>query len=224
MSATRSDEASGDDKGAHGDETARDGVRVAKILNAAEKAAEEIVASARTEAAALLADAEEKARGARRDADAAATRAIAEAQALGQEIVATAHAAARAIEDVALDRRARLRLQVRSLEERLEATLDDLRSLDAGLLDAVADASGDVPSAVDLEEMVEMAGDPPTTLVEELGGVVAKRGDRWIPTHAEGDDRDRDALLDRARELGIEGRLRMTTDELASAVGDASDA
>ena len=188
MAASKGEQASGERSAERGQAPAHVGVHVANVLNAAEEVSEEIRAAARAEAETLVARARDEAAAARRDADAAGERVIAEAQALGQEIIATAHGAARAIEEVALDRQARLRLQV--------------RSLDAGLLDPVPDPTGGVPAAVELER---------------LASVVTKRGDRWVPT-PEDDVLDRDALLDRARELGIEGRLKMTTAELADAV------
>jgi hypothetical protein len=202
VAASKGEQASGERSAERGQAPAHVGVHVANVLNAAEEVSEEIRAAARAEAETLVARARDEAAAARRDADAAGERVIAEAQALGQEIIATAHGAARAIEEVALDRQARLRLQVRSLEAALEGALAAVRSLDAGLLDPVPDPTGGVPAAVELER---------------LASVVTKRGDRWVPT-PEDDVLDRDALLDRARELGIEGRLKMTTAELADAV------
>ncbi|MBW3593481.1 MAG: hypothetical protein KY396_07290 [Actinobacteria bacterium] len=193
-------------------------MHVAKVLNAAEEAAEEIRAAAREDADRLLRRARKEAAKSRQSGDEAGARALAEAQELGQQIIATAHAAARAIEELALDRQARLRLQVRALEAQLEDALDAIRALDAGLLDAVPDTEeGDV-GAVDLERLVSGIQIDAETPAPELAGVVTKQGDRWLPSLDRARAADRTVLLDRARELGIEGRLQMTTDELVVAL------
>jgi hypothetical protein len=194
------------------------GVHVANVLKAAEEVAEEIRRGAREEAAALLERAREEAANTRREAEAAGARALTEAEALGQEMIAAAKLSARAIDELTATRQARLRLQVRALETRLDEALGALRALDAELLDP-APAAEPVGPKVDREPLADAAGEE---FDSALGRLLAG-GDRAGPSASRGRERlRRGDLLDRARELGVGGRLQMTTEELARAVEERS--
>ena len=88
------------------------------------------------------------------------------------------------------------------------------------------------------EEEQQQPAAPGPDVYDSLRGAVEKRGDRWVPAGAppgeassEGDngtrggssDTSRDALLERAKELGIPGRSRMSREDLAEAVAAAED-
>ena len=188
------------------------------MLRAAEEVAEEIRRGAREEAAALLEGAREQAGNTRREADAAGARVLAEAEQLGQEMIAAAKLSARAIEEVTATGQARLRLHVRALEARLDEALEALRVLDAELLDP---ASLEEPAGREVDRAPH--ADPPVEQFDNALGRLLAGGDRaGLPASRGGEGARRDDLLDRARELGVGGRLQMTTDELARVVEERS--
>ncbi len=135
------------------------GERVAGVLNAAERAAEEILAEARREAEEILArarrtreEAEEYAADLRtsveayanqhgREAEAQARVFLEEAQAQARAIREAAEAIAHRLDGEAARRREAVRAETRGLEERRKRAHDDLRELIAQLEEILAAAS-----------------------------------------------------------------------------------
>lgn len=259
------------------------GSRVAAVLNAAEEAAEQIRTDARRTAEDIRREAEAEARRyaneRRRDADVEGNRVIGEANAHARSIREAAHTGAREIEEDAHRRREQFRVEVQSLEKRVERALDGLRDVTAHLQQVVLDAAPKThfdagpeeeppPAALELEPAPERerperpwhrirrggrrkedeAEPSPTTedtaelasegVYESLRDSVEKVGDRWVakksgppaPAGVEAPAAEEDAgggvdsggdLYERAKELGIKGRGRMSTEELAEAVAAA---
>lgn len=126
------------------------GGHIAAILNAAERAAEDVRAEAARDAAALRREAQLEVEGhageSRRRAEEEAERLVAGAAADARAIRDTAKAAATRIAEEGGRRLEELRLEARSLEGRFERVVDDLRDLIAQLEHVVVGAA-DGPDA-----------------------------------------------------------------------------
>jgi hypothetical protein len=148
------------------------GGHIASILNAAERAAEDIRAEASREAETLRreaeTDVETHATTSRRQAEEEAERLVAVAAADARAIRDTARAAAERIADEGGRRLEELRLEARALEGRFERVVDDLRDLIAQLEHVVLNAA-DHPEADAPAERPHLTAAPEPEADADLG-------------------------------------------------------
>jgi cell division septum initiation protein DivIVA len=126
------------------------GARVDAVFVAAEKAAAHILALAREEADEVRrqarGEAEGIARQQRTELDQEVERVLADARRQGDEIRGQARAEAEKIEDAALVRKARLREELRLLEERAEWAREGLREVTLRLGEVFGEPEGEEPA------------------------------------------------------------------------------
>jgi hypothetical protein len=198
------------------------GERIVAILNEAEQTADRIREEARAEASAIIREAHERAAGRveeltreperiKAEAVSEADRIRADAEAYSADSRRKAEDAVRAIEDDGRAKQRDIAAQIRALEGVRAEAMDAVRTLAAGQRDAAARLEGAARMVAP-----EAAEARPATGLRRLfarpqNGASATNG--ALPS---------DDLQDRARELNIRGRTKMSRDELEDAVRRAA--
>jgi hypothetical protein len=226
------------------------GDRIAAILNAAEEAAERIRTTARDEAAGILRHAHETAAhrveeltreperlrdeaaqaahrtreeadayssDTRSDADRVARETVAQAQAEAEELRRAAHADVREIEEHGRRRQQEIAAEIKELSELRDDTARRVQDAVAGLRGAASTLEERVLPFVDAQA-AEALERPAAGI---LGRLRRRETPEAPPVVETNGATAADDLYERAKELGIRGRSKMSREELEEAVRQA---